>query len=313
MLTDRHESNQRSNNHNRFLEESLMQEVGSASAGKKPHLTIGHYLLAIMLLGALATQPSWAEEAASDASDTGAASSFAKASGSHQGSGADAAGGGAINHVPAEIGAGPKGESSSGPKGEHSGSPKGGTSGGVSPSSKADGSADVKGATARETHPGSKDDGVNPIETRITVQSPRTTKRSDKTGDMKTIVGTGAPGSFRAWHRISAPGAIGGVARNAIGLPVTNRAGAPPAAQMSGPNSSGVAAGSVVGGMAAATDVSGPKLVHQNAGPIATAAVTNRANISGIGLARPGYGPGVIGGPAKVVSGINGTSLRPKH
>jgi len=36
MLTDRHESNQRSNNYNRFLEESLMQEAGSAGiVGKK--------------------------------------------------------------------------------------------------------------------------------------------------------------------------------------------------------------------------------------------------------------------------------------
>src|SRR5262245_22343784 len=36
MLTGRHESNQRSNKHNRFLEESLMEEAGSVSAvGKK--------------------------------------------------------------------------------------------------------------------------------------------------------------------------------------------------------------------------------------------------------------------------------------
>ena len=39
----------------------------------------------------------------------------------------------------------------------------------------------------------------------------------------------------------------------------------------------------------------------------------NTAAISGTGVARPGVGPGIIGGAAKKVTGINGTSIRPRY
>jgi hypothetical protein len=35
--------------------------------------------------------------------------------------------------------------------------------------------------------------------------------------------------------------------------------------------------------------------------------------INGTGVHRPGAGPAVIGGPAKNVAGINGTTIRAKH
>ena len=41
--------------------------------------------------------------------------------------------------------------------------------------------------------------------------------------------------------------------------------------------------------------------------------VLSRGTIDGMGVTRPGVGPSRVGGPAKVVSGINGTTIRPKH
>src|SRR5215510_12866942 len=52
MLTGRHESNQRSNNHYRFLEESLMQEAGLASA-------VGKKLLRVLAGESLVPPPIW--------------------------------------------------------------------------------------------------------------------------------------------------------------------------------------------------------------------------------------------------------------
>jgi hypothetical protein len=39
----------------------------------------------------------------------------------------------------------------------------------------------------------------------------------------------------------------------------------------------------------------------------------NRGTINGTNLARPGFGPSSIGGPARPNTGINGTTIRPKH
>jgi hypothetical protein len=53
---------------------------------------------------------------------------------------------------------------------------------------------------------------------------------------------------------------------------------------------------------------------HPIAPPIAhVAPLTNTAVVSGTGMTRPGSGPGTIGGAAKKVTGINGTSIRPKY
>ena len=52
---------------------------------------------------------------------------------------------------------------------------------------------------------------------------------------------------------------------------------------------------------------------HQSVSPIATTSTINHASINGTGLARPGSGPGIVGGPAKNIAGINGSSIRPKH
>jgi hypothetical protein len=46
--------------------------------------------------------------------------------------------------------------------------------------------------------------------------------------------------------------------------------------------------------------------------PAAPALSAHGGGISGTGMTRPGTAPGVVGGPAKVAGGINGTGMRPK-
>jgi hypothetical protein len=292
------------------------RERDGRSVPKARGLKIGHHLLAVVLFGALAMQSSRAEEAASGAHETGAATAPAKASGSPQGSGGNAAGSAAnpANHAPADAGAGSKGEIGAGPQAER----------GARTGRKGDGGADVKGATVHGAHAGARDGGaaVNPIDTRISVQSRRPTKRPDKIGDVKIVVRPGALVNFRARHHTSAPGAIGGIAKDAIGLPMANRGvtqgpnavahqGPPSAAQISVGTAGGIARNAA--GSLANAGAGGPQVAPRGAGPIGTATATNHAAINGTGLTRPGYGPGTVGGPAKAVAGINGTSVRPKH
>jgi hypothetical protein len=52
---------------------------------------------------------------------------------------------------------------------------------------------------------------------------------------------------------------------------------------------------------------------HQIAAPVAHVLAASGAVVSGTGLVHRGSGPGIIGGPANKVSGINGSSFRPKH
>ena len=48
--------------------------------------------------------------------------------------------------------------------------------------------------------------------------------------------------------------------------------------------------------------------------PIATSPTARPATgINGTGMVRPGRGPGVVGGAAKNMASINGTTIRPKH
>jgi hypothetical protein len=47
--------------------------------------------------------------------------------------------------------------------------------------------------------------------------------------------------------------------------------------------------------------------------PATPAFPAHGAGISGTGMTRPGTTPGVLGGPAKLAGGINGTGMRPKR
>jgi hypothetical protein len=271
-----------------------------------------NHLLAVVMLGALSMQPSWSEEPSPGSNEPGAASSAAKKGGPNQG--ADGASGKPIKGNSADDG--------KGPKGEHSASPKGG----INADPKNVSSDNVKGVTGHGAHVGTKDSGVgvNPIDTRISVQSGRTAKRPNKIGDLKTTVRPGAAGNLRLYQQNSAASAFGGVTRNAIGLPVRNnpaaqgpsafQKGSSPVPEISGSSAIGGVARNAVGNPTdAGTQVNGPRVQQQQAIPIATVAAINYATINGTKTARRGSGPGIVGGPAKNIAGINGTGIRPKH
>jgi hypothetical protein len=274
-----------------------------------------HHVLAVVVLGALSMQSSWSEESSLASNGTSVVSSAAKPDGRNQG--VDAVSSNAIKGKDGSA------EGGAGSKGEHSASPP---VGGMNAGSKDLSNGKFKEATGNGAHTRTQDTGtgINPIDTRISVQPRRTIKPPDKIGDVKSIARPGVPDNLRARHQNSVPGAIGGITRNAIGLPVGNnpaaqgpnagRQGSPPGAQISRPNATGDVARSAVGSVTnAGTQVSGPRVAPQNTSPIATVTAINYAAINGTRMVRPGSGPGIVGGPAKNIAGINGTGYRPKH
>jgi hypothetical protein len=71
--------------------------------------------------------------------------------------------------------------------------------------------------------------------------------------------------------------------------------------------------GASAGAAVAEANPSGPKFFRPHANAPATIVPPNRATISGTNASRLGSGPAKLGGPAKPASGINGTTIRPKH
>ncbi len=170
---------------------------------------------------------------------------------------------------------------------------------------------------AREDAPGGSKD-ADAIDTRITVHSERPGGRdAAKEGDRK--VSPFARPIFRP-RRLSKREGSGLVTRDAIGLPVIGHDGMEresgqrhdvpvivhePAVAPTGlgTNASGVGArtGSSVGRPSSNTNL------------IVRPGVLNRGTINGTTFARPGVGSSSVGGPAKPVAGISGTTIRPKH
>lgn len=56
-----------------------------------------------------------------------------------------------------------------------------------------------------------------------------------------------------------------------------------------------------------------PGADHASTHPLASADISSRGRIDSTGLIRPTVHPTAIGGPAKMVTGIDGTTIRPKH
>jgi hypothetical protein len=97
------------------------------------------------------------------------------------------------------------------------------------------------------------------------------------------------------------------IARNAIGQPVAAAktfAGAQPAVLAS---QRPVASPPLIPARPAALSVS-PAAAHVN-----LANATNRGSINGAAVVRPAAGPSLIGGPAQLRYGINGTTVQNKH
>jgi hypothetical protein len=159
--------------------------------------------------------------------------------------------------------------------------------------------------------------GVNPVDTQprdtidapITVLSPRPGFGPDKGRNAAAGFKVAAPGNFQV-RRAPAAGSSNLVARNAIGLlvarheDVNGRSAAHFGSMVANP-----------GALAGARGLSGPNIGRTNPAPapVATASILNRGKIDGTGLIRPALAPASLGGPAKSIAGIDGTTFRPKH
>jgi hypothetical protein len=156
--------------------------------------------------------------------------------------------------------------------------------------------------------------------THLVVQSHHFGGTRGRMRDAKTTSKFGLPGRLQA-RRLPAPGASGLIARNAIGLPVTRhegiqeRSGEPHVvpAQIPARDPPGIAE-SGIGNLAKTNGgIERPTIARPSASPIVSVPVVQRGAISGVSLIRPSSAPSGLGGKARVVAGINGTNIRPKH
>jgi len=245
----------------------------------KHHSTIGCWLLAIALFGATPNATSFAEEVRSGAPD-----------GSAERSGPSAA----------------SGEPAARSTSKSSAQPVAVGGGDAAKISTGDGAP-------REIGAGGDSEG---IDTRITVLSRRPGSGRDKFGSPK-VVKLIAPRNLLA-RRPVAPSGTEPAVRNAVGVVIPRREGIE---QHNGERSSIIvrnAASGASGYVGGATD----RIVKPqgsigrpttNANLIVKPVVVNRGAINGTNLIRPGSAPSGIGGPAKTVAGINGTTIRPPH
>jgi hypothetical protein len=134
----------------------------------------------------------------------------------------------------------------------------------------------------------------------FTVLTPRAGNAADKMHNPGVSVKVAKPVNSQV-RGVSVSTPIKSVVRNAIGAAVSEQVNAPAGAnhfgataQMAGAPSAGLA------------------IVRPPAHPIASATITDRNKIDGAELIRSSSASG-IGGPAKLVGGINGTTLRPKY
>jgi hypothetical protein len=256
-------------------------------------LKIGFHILAIVLLGTLATRPGFAEDAAYGAhGDSKADAPSGEASGSRSPSGVDAGGGAARHDAHA-------------PHGDDGRNREGGPPAG--------------NETVKDVNPSApvgKDAGA--IDTNI-APSRRLDKKLNKIGEGRTTIDSIAT---RNLHRrmLSAPQSPSHPVRNAIGVPVPAHQGMDRrdslhpgslAAPHISPGGTTVVPGSV-GSRFTKTEAGVDRHVP-NANPIVSSPGPNRGAISGTGLTHHSSGPSQIGGPKASVAGINGTTIRPKH
>jgi hypothetical protein len=183
---------------------------------------------------------------------------------------------------------------------ENAGRPNGASGAGAS--GKGTGGNGAEQAKGAMPSPGKESGtGADPIDTRITVQ-PRTTRKLPP-GNEKMMSVPKTP-SIPAPALQAIPRGANAPARNAIGVPLVEhaRAHAPNHAPQEGRQPGALGSfGSAAAAMA----------LHPGAAP-GSAPARNPAVITGTGIARPGSGPGTLGGPARNAAIINGTRIRPK-
>jgi hypothetical protein len=290
----------------------------------KDHLKLGRLLLAVFVLGlfvsngAIAQQPAPASAGASEASQAARGSADVphslnaagqNAGGHRNGSGSNAMDDGADNARHADKGA------------EQAGPPS-------RVRSKVDAlkenrlgnSASAFGGRHHVPGPaGSGVSSVGGIDTSVSVQPARPSRKPTGESHPKK---TETPHTLgvRDHRRTPEPSAIGGPARNAVGLAVdAPTKSLEPARQGVGaqglaPHAFNGVAKNAIGSSAkvdALTHV--PDTVHQSLSAALPKISINNSAINGTGMTRPGSGPGTVGGPARTLAGISGTGLRPKH
>jgi hypothetical protein len=178
------------------------------------------------------------------------------------------------------------------------------------------------GEDARSDAGGANSDkNSDPIDTRISLQPRRSGPRPGPLGDAKAnaeapVVRNAHRRTFFA-SRPSAP-----TVRNAIGASVAEHESPPriggerivspvlPRTPAAGTTTSiGNAAGLAKNGAA----LEHPTNMQRNTNPIGGSTALTRGAIGGTSLSHRGAGPSSLGGPAKTIAGINGTTVRLLH
>ena len=101
--------------------------------------------------------------------------------------------------------------------------------------------------------------------------------------------------------------AIAAPARNAIGIPLDH----PPIARPVVVTSPATAPGAAAKNTGATGPAGGMALLHQGIPP--TPLAPHGTGLNGTAIRQVGTGPATVGGAARVTTGIDGTSFRPKH
>jgi hypothetical protein len=130
------------------------------------------------------------------------------------------------------------------------------------------------------------------IDTRVTVQPRRLSRRNSMKDSNRPLIA-----HHTAPRRLSSHSAPAQITRDALGVPVVRH------------EDIGGHDGRQENPGLARTPATGPRPpFHAVVNPTAP----NRGAINGTGLTRRGFGPAAIGGPARPVAGISGTTIRPK-
>jgi hypothetical protein len=169
------------------------------------------------------------------------------------------------------------------------------------------------------------------IDTRITVHQGRQTIRDIKESVLKKTK-TGVPPPIgrqlehgRNNHRVAPVGSNGGLQRNAVGDALDRRATAPTTSAVALPTNAAVQGAAAVSADPVAKSIVGNTPIS-NANALALHNIehgpgvgaigivsANGLSISGTGIGHPRLGTGAIGGPAKIVGVLNGTTFRTRH
>ncbi len=179
------------------------------------------------------------------------------------------------------------------------------------------------GAGARQTSPTNSSTGQestgresDPVDTRVSAEPHRSTSRQEggKASTLRFKSFTHSNGRPPRWTHPSS-----GLVRNAIGVAVAPRQPGPrenhavPLAARYAARPTGVAIGASAGIGKATAAPDANKLLHPPPMPGPPAPSVRQGTINGTGLPNRGSGPSQIGGPAKTLAGINGTTIKPKR